>query len=70
MVKVYSEQQVREALRVRVRRKGILTYAEDLNVSDRFVYAVLRGERPPSAKLLDDLGLERVVRYTKKEATT
>lgn len=65
-----SELALHEWMRVTVLRlfKTQGAWAEHLNVSQAHVSAVLNGVKRPSPKMLDDLGLERVVIYRRKAA--
>jgi transcriptional regulator with XRE-family HTH domain len=56
--------EVRDLLRQEVQKAGSQrALAEQLGVSQPFLNDVLKGNREPSAKLLEPLGLVRVVEY-------
>lgn len=42
---------------------GIPAWCREKNISDSFLYEVLRGQREPSAKLANALGYRRVIRF-------
>lgn len=49
------------------RAQGIGKWCEPHGLSPAFVGMVIHGAKKPSAKVLDALGLRRVVTYTSKE---
>lgn len=51
--------------------KGVGTqeaFAEKAGVTQQYVGDILRGQRKPGEKILDALGLQKVIVYTEKEA--
>lgn len=57
---------VSEMLKTRQGSMSNVAYASKLGVSPQFLSDVYRGIRGPSKEILDTLGLERVICYTKK----
>lgn len=47
---------------------GIKGYAMVLNIWPDELYKIVRGKRPPSRKILEALGLEKVTVYRKKSS--
>ena len=59
-----TSEQVREKLRRKASIMGSQkALAEDLGVSSAFISDILLGKRQPTGKVLECLGLRRVVRY-------
>lgn len=63
-----SEDDVRERLRAAIREAGSQkAYAEQHKLSEAYISDVLRGRREPARKILEALGLVRVVGYVAAE---
>jgi hypothetical protein len=60
---VLSEDVFREGLRALIRPRGIAKWSAERLLCDEQVGAFLRGRRPPEPKLLEAIGVERVVTY-------
>lgn len=63
-----TEQDVLEQLRTAVRAAGNQqAYAAQIGISGQYLSDVLRGRREIGSKILDVLGLEKVVSYRPKQ---
>jgi DNA-binding transcriptional regulator YdaS (Cro superfamily) len=61
MIRVVSDEQLRERIRDRIAEVGSQgAWARHLGVSDVYVSHVMSGRRRASAKVLADIGLERI----------
>lgn len=62
---------VLKILRRRIVELGSQTaLAAELRVSDAYLSDVLRGRKEPGAKILEPLGLEKVINYQQREQRT
>lgn len=60
-------QEMIDRLRVAVNREGSQkNFAERHDISEQYLSDVLRGRREPGQKILDAIGVERVVVYREK----
>lgn len=63
-----TEQELIERLRDAVNRAGSQKdFAQQHGISEQYLSDVLRSRREPGQKILDALGVERVVRYQVKQ---
>ncbi len=59
-----TEEQVRELLRVAIRRWSTMkAFAEHHGLSPQYVTDVMKGRREPDSKICHAIGVERVVVY-------
>lgn len=69
MAEYLTEEQVREILRAKIGYGySRADMAREAGVHLSFVSVVLSGRKPPSGKLLDLAGVEKVTLYRRKEA--
>lgn len=64
MAKTYSLDEVVEMLKKRQGERSVVSFAEEVGVSDKFLYAIYAGERTPGKSVLEYLG---IVAATTKE---
>lgn len=64
-----SEDDIRERLRAAIAAAGSQqAFARQCGISAQYINDVVRGRREPGHKILDALGLERIVTYREKLA--
>lgn len=68
MLWAMNEAQVIARLRAKIGTKRQGKFAEEIGVSQSFLSEVLKGSRSPTGKILDALGLDRVVTYKRRKA--
>ncbi len=64
MSKALTSDEIRDIVRKEAAKAGgIPVWCRQNNISDSFLYEVLRGMREPSAKLSNAVGYRRVIRF-------